>query len=223
MLVLIADADDARRQSSQEFLEARGLHVASVPRLEDVVDVAQEACPEVVVLEWPGAPERGAVALAALRDRDARVPVVVTSADTAADTAVRCLQAGADDFVRRPFELDELLARIAALSRRNLIPRRPVIKAGPLAIDDHCKRVTVYGAEVSLSPKEYQLLQLCATDPGRVFTHDEIVACLWPARQADNTVDIKQYVHLLRSKLGKVPQGRNLIENVKGFGYRLAL
>lgn len=223
MQLLLADPHPDRRQSTQDYFEAHRFGVRGVPRLEDVIEIARVQCPEVVLMEWPDTPERGAVALAALRERDARVPVIVTSSDREARTAVACLRAGADDFVRRPFDLEELRARVEALSRRNLLPRRPVIKAGPVAIDDHCKRVTVYGAEVSLSPKEYQLLQLCAADPGRVFTHEEIVNCLWPERGIDNAVDIKQYVHLLRSKLGKVPQGRDLIENVKGFGYRLAI
>jgi DNA-binding response OmpR family regulator len=223
MLLLIADSQTARRQSTQEYFAAHRCAVSAVPQLEDVVEVAHQRCPELVLMEWPEDAAGGEVALAALRDRDARIPVIVTSGDLKTATAVACLRAGADDYVRRPFDLDELHARVQALSRRNLVPRRPVINAGPVAIDDHCKRVTVYGAEVSLSPKEYQLLQLCAADPGRVFSHEEIVTCLWPERGTDNTVDIKQYVHLLRSKLGKVPQGRNLIENVKGFGYRLAI
>ena len=90
-----------------------------------------------------------------------------------------------------------------------------------MVIDDRCKRVTIFGEEIALSPKEYQLLQLCASEPGKDFSHEEITECLWPQRDDGEGVDIKQYVHLLRSKLGRVRGGRDLIENVKGFGYRL--
>ena len=122
------------------------------------------------------------------------------------------------------FELVEFDARIEAVMRRTRKPPQEVILVGPLQIDDRLKRVVVHGTEINLSPKEYQLLRLCATDPGKVFSHDEIIDCLWPER-TNNTGpnDIKQYVHLLRSKLGKTPAGRQLIENVKGFGYRLAV
>ena len=95
------------------------------------------------------------------------------------------------------------------------------IEVGRIRIDDRSKTVTVGDAKLTLSPKEYGLLMLLASEPGRVFSSDEIIAHLWPGNDRAAASDVKQYVHLLRSKLDKTQQLKDPIENIKGFGYRL--
>jgi DNA-binding response OmpR family regulator len=95
------------------------------------------------------------------------------------------------------------------------------LEVGRIQIDDRSKTVTVGNAALALSPKEYCLLKLLASEPGRVFSSDEIITHLWPDNSRAAASDVKQYIHLLRGKLEKKAQISNPIENIKGFGYRL--
>jgi DNA-binding response OmpR family regulator len=95
-----------------------------------------------------------------------------------------------------------------------------VIKCAKIRIDDRSKVVTIDDEEVSLTPKEYELLKMLASEPGRVFTSEEIINCLWGGGRATST-DVKQYVYHLRNKIEHDPQSPKLIQNVKGFGYKL--
>ena len=92
---------------------------------------------------------------------------------------------------------------------------------GDIHIDDRSKTVTVGDAFLSLSPKEYKLLRLLASEPGRVFSSEEIIAHLWPDSDRAAANDVKQYIHLLRNKLYRSGDIGDPIENIKGFGYRL--
>ena len=223
MLILVADPDPVPRSALLAHFRDGGYEVWEESNLDRLAATVHSVCPDLVLLAWPNDQGQAQDLLQWLEGHRIDVTLVVLSDTHDAATAIACLEAGADDYLRRPIDPRELEARIRALKRRGRQLRDQMIKAGPVAIDDRCKRVTVYGAEIQLSPKEYLLLRLCAGDPGRVFSHEEITDRLWPERGPADAVDIKQYVHLLRTKLGKVPKGRNLIENVKGFGYRLSV
>ena len=96
------------------------------------------------------------------------------------------------------------------------------MECGHIRIDDRAKRVTVDDEAVTLTPKEYELLKLLAREPGRVFTNEEIINCLWEGGRATST-DVKQYIYHLRNKIERDPQAPLLIQNVKGFGYKLVV
>ena len=224
MHILLVDPDQAHSHTLVDHLEHKGYEIertVSVPeaqvafsrRRPDLVlfDPLMPNCDDRTVLRW-------------IRQHDVEVPVLIVSSLNDAEAAARCLLAGADDYIRKPFQLVEFDARLEAILRRAKSPAHEITIVGHLQIDDRMKCVTIDGVAINLSPKEYQLLHLCASDPGRVFSHDEIVDRLWPDRRNNpGTNDIKQYVHLLRSKLGQSPEGRQMIENVKGFGYRLSV
>ena len=91
-----------------------------------------------------------------------------------------------------------------------------------IRIDDRAKVVTVDAGQVTLTPKEYELLKLLVSEPGRVFTNEEIINCLWGGGRATGT-DVKQYIYHLRNKIERDPQFPQLIQNVKGFGYKLCV
>jgi DNA-binding response OmpR family regulator len=153
------------------------------------------------------------------------VPVILISALSRADDRVRGLRAGADDFISKPFHLEEVLARVEAVLRRT----QPAISGLDLAIDDLRKQVIIEGRTIRLSPKEYQLLKLLASSPGRVFTPKEILDELWaPDPHTDQRTyadgqDVQKYVYLLRKKLEIDAQDPKLVLTVRGFGYRLGV
>ncbi len=224
MRVLLVDPDQRHCEQIGEHLRERGFDVERTSTIAEGFAAFKREKPDLILFDplVPDCDDRSV--LSWLRGVDDRMPILIVSALTDPQAAARCLLAGADDYIRKPFELVEFDARVEAVLRRTRKPPQEVIMVGPLQIDDRLKRVLVFDTEINLSPKEYQLLRLCATDPGKVFSHDEIIDCLWPERTSNTGPnDIKQYVHLLRSKLGKTPAGRQLIENVKGFGYRLAV
>jgi len=110
-----------------------------------------------------------------------------------------------------------------AVMRRYKTPSRPsVLRVGNLEIDDSVKHVKVKGRTVSLSPKEYELLKLLASEPGRVFSHQEIIAEVWQNKPLITSSDVTKYIYLLREKLEDDPENPRYILTVRGFGYKLA-
>lgn len=149
------------------------------------------------------------------------LPVILLTALGSTDDIVKGLSLGADDYLRKPFEIRELEARIHSVTRRlEQVQDSGVIECAKIRIDDRAKVVTVDAGEVALTPKEYELLKLLASEPGRVFTNEEIINCLWDGGRATST-DVKQYIYHLRNKIERDPQNPQLIQNVKGFGYKL--
>ncbi len=153
-----------------------------------------------------------------------KVPVLLLTALDSPDDAVKGLEMGADDYLRKPFQLDELEARMNAIIRRaQFIEEDHMVQVGPCRIDDRTKRVTIHDEEMALSPKEYELLKLLASDPGRVFSNEQIIGRLWPDSSRADHNDVKQYIHLLRNKIEPNPSNPCWIQTVKGFGYKLEM
>jgi len=160
----------------------------------------------------------------ARRLRDDKVEVAIlmlTARDTVGDR-VRGLDAGADDYLVKPFAYEELSARLRALARRaSNGPRRPapILSVGPISLDEVRRRVTVDGALVDLSPREFSLLECFLRHPGQVLTRDQLLDQAWPFGVAVTPNVVEAYVHYLRTKLG--PAGSR-VETVRGVGYRLS-
>jgi len=150
-----------------------------------------------------------------LRERTDAAIIVVTAHGEEPDR-VMALDAGADDYLVKPFGLAELQARIRAVLRR-MRPGGDVVKHGPLVVDIRTRRVTVNGAEVVLTPKEFDILEILAADPGRVVSRQEILESAWDAHWYGPTKVLDVHMASLRRKLG-VP---GLIETVYGRGFRL--
>jgi DNA-binding response OmpR family regulator len=147
--------------------------------------------------------------------------LMLTARDTVNDRVVG-LDAGADDYVVKPFAYQEVAARLRALARRSESgPRRPapVIQAGAIALDEAARRVTVSGAVVDLSPREFSLLEALLRHANQTLTRDQLLDHAWPFSVAVTPNAVDAYVHYLRTKLG--PAGAQ-IETVRGVGYRLS-
>ena len=177
--------------------------------------------PDIVILDL-GLPDvDGLDLLRQIRTRNERVPVVVLSSRGDESGKVQALDLGADDYVTKPFGMEELLARMRAALRHQLQVQgeRPIFKVGDLAIDLVRRVVTVRGAEVKLSPKEYDLLRILVQHAGKVLTHKFLLTELWdPLTDAQY---LRVYVRQLRQKIEADPERPQYILTETGIGYRL--
>ena len=155
-----------------------------------------------------------------LRESGAWVPVLMLTARDAVTDRVRGLDAGADDYLVKPFSLMELAARLRALARRDSRVRPPVLVEGDLRLDPATKRAWRAGTELQLSPKEYSLLEFFLRHPGRVLTRSQIIEAVWDFAYDGGSNVVDQYVNYLRRKIDG-PFGRHDLETVRGMGYRL--
>ncbi len=172
--------------------------------------------PDVVLLDLELPDADGVQVCRKLRERSDAAIIVVTAHGEESDR-VMALDAGADDYLVKPFGLAELQARIRAVLRRVRPGGSELIRHGPLAVDIRTHKVTVAGQEVSLTPKEFDILECLATDPGRVVSRQEILETAWDAHWYGPTKVLDVHVAALRRKLG-LP---GLIETVYGRGFRL--
>lgn len=164
-----------------------------------------------------GLPQRdGLSVLRALRERGSALPVLILTARGSSAEKVAGLDQGADDYLVKPFDLDELHARLRALVRRAAGQASPKLTCGTLTLDPASKEVTLRGAPVALSAREFALLQDLLTHPTHVRTRDQLEESLyaWGEEAGSNTVEV--YIHHLRKKLG--PQA---IRTLRGLGYQL--
>ena len=197
---------------------ARGLERAGY--LADVVGTGEAALtaePADIVLLDLGLPDLDGVEVCRrLRLRTDAVIIVVTARGEEGDRVV-ALDEGADDYLVKPFGLAELLARIRAVLRR-VAPSGPAaFTHGPVTVDPRSRRVTVRGAEVALTPKEFDILECLAADPGRVVTRQELLERVWDANWYGPTKVLDVHIAALRRKLGV----DGLVETVYGRGFRL--
>ena len=156
-----------------------------------------------------------------LRMRRNAVPILMLTARDGVEDRVRGLDAGADDYLPKPFDFTELMARVRALLRRDKVHRVRVIRVGDLEIDTAQRRVTRAGAQIGLSHREYELLEALAAHESKVLTREAIQERIWMEEDAySNTVDV--YIGLLRKKIDAGHQVK-LIQTVRGFGYTLRL
>jgi len=222
--ILVCEDDARIAELLEESLRDSGYQVKLAGTLEEAKTLLVKWIPDLVLLDiiLPESNEAGWDLLKWIRGRGP-VPVILVSALSRADDRVRGLRAGADDFISKPFYLEEVVARVEAVLRRT----QPAISGLELQIDDLRKQVSIEGRTVSLSPKEYQLLKLLASSPGRVFAAEEILGELWPPnpdtdeKTYADAQDVQKYVYLLRKKLEIDPQEPTLVITVRGFGYRL--
>jgi len=218
--LLVCEDDPRVARLLEEALAGEGYQVRVTGTMADTKDILKTWMPDLVLLDiiLPESNNAGWDLLRYIR-RQSSVPVILVSALSRADDRVRGLRAGADDFISKPFHLEEVLARVEAILRRT----KPTTGGLQLSIDDLRKEVNISGRTISLSPKEYKLLKLLASSPGRVFTTEEILTELWPKSQYATAQDVQKYVYLLRGKLELDPQKPNLVLTVRGFGYRLGV
>jgi DNA-binding response OmpR family regulator len=223
MHVLLVEDDQRLARVLRRLLED-DRHVVEVAQDgRDGLDIATSpAGIEVLILDI-GLPDIDGLEVARrVRKAGSEVAILMLTARDTVNDRVTGLDAGADDYLIKPFAYEELSARLRALARRSEPgPRRPdpVLAAGPIALDERTRRVTVEGSLIDLSPREFSLLECLLRHPGQTLTRDQLLDQAWPFSVAVTPNAVDAYVHYLRTKLG--PAAR-WVETVRGIGYRLA-
>jgi two-component system KDP operon response regulator KdpE len=221
--IVIAEDDAQIRKFLRISLEAHGYTIVEARLGEEALKLCVDSHPDLVVLDL-GLPDiDGQTVIERLREWSP-VPVIVLSVRDSEREKVRALDAGANDYITKPFGISELMARIRVLLRKDpSVNAPPVFESNGLRVDRAYRRVTVDGQPVHLSKKEYELLRLLTVSAGRVLTHQYILREVWgPERQAE-THHLRVLVQQLRQKLGDEPTHPRFIVTVQGVGYRLAL
>ncbi len=211
--ILLVEDEPGVRLALRLLLSRAGHQVIEAETARAAWDRWPEA--ELVVLDWMLPDEPGIRWLERLRAEPAgdRIPVLMLTARAAEGDRVAGLLGGADDYLTKPFSEAELLARIEVLLRRAGYRRR--LEVGELELDPETRRVRVKGREVSLTPREFDLLSVFLAAPGRVFTRDELLDRVWGRDYLGTPRTVDQHVAQLREKLGA-----GWIETVRGRGYR---
>ena len=214
MRLLLVEDDAMIGESVLDLLRADGYAVDWV-KDGDMALTALDAQVYDLVLLDVGLPKRdGLSVLRVLRQQKDRTPVLITTARDAVAQRVEGLDAGADDYIVKPYDLDELLARIRALIRRAAGRAEPVYEHGGVSIDPATRVVIAQGLAVVLSSREWAVLQLLLARPGVVFSRKQLEEKLYSWKDEVSSNAIEVYIHGLRKKLGT-----HLIQNVRGVGY----
>jgi two-component system KDP operon response regulator KdpE len=220
--VLLIDDDPAIRRLLRTSLPAHGFEVACADGGEAGLSAIAARRPELLLLDL-GLPDiDGMEIIRRLRQAGDHLPIVVLSGRGDERGKVEALDAGADDYVTKPFGMAELVARIRTSLRHRLQQQgaEPIFRRGDLSVDLTRRRVTLAGAEVRLSPKEYDILRLLVLHAGKVLTHRMIMGEVWGA--AGDVQYLRIYVRQLRQKLEKNPDRPEIILTETGVGYRLS-
>jgi two-component system KDP operon response regulator KdpE len=221
-LVLVVDDDRELRGVLRVALQGRGYDVVEAASGSQALARFREALPQLMIVDL-GLPDIDGVDVTWRVRRERELPIIVLSARTEEAQQVRALDAGATDYVTKPFREAELMARVRAALRHAPGARdQRELRVGDLLIDVHQRRVFVAGTEVELTPTEFKLLYALACDAGRVVTHRRLLAEVWGAGCLDVQY-LRVYMRQLRSKLEEEAARPKRIITVLGVGYRFAL
>jgi two-component system, OmpR family, KDP operon response regulator KdpE len=220
--VLVVDDEPAIVRAVQTNLRRHGFQVETAMSGQEALDVALRVHPDLVLLDL-GLPDMdGLDIIHAIRER-ASTPIVVLSARGAEQSKVAALDLGADDYLTKPFGVNELLARIRVALRhaaRPSVGTEPVIRFGDLEVDLERRRVLLAGREVHLSPTEWDLVKLFVTHPDKVLTDQMILRAVWGSAYPAQAHSLHVYVARLRKKLEPEPGSRRHLLTEPGVGYR---
>lgn len=220
--ILIVDDDPSLVGVLEPVLSAAGLEVVTAGTGARAVGAAHDDAPDLMLLDL-GLPDADGKEVVSQIRQFSQVPIIVVSARHQAVEKIAALDLGADDFVNKPFDIEELMARMRAALRRTGAADRPtpVYEHGPLRIDVARRRVTVMGERIHVSPKEFRILSALAGSAGQVMTHKRLLIAGWGSDRTDPQY-LRVYIGQLRQKIEADPAVPRFILTEPGIGYRLA-
>jgi DNA-binding response OmpR family regulator len=223
--ILVIEDDPNILRGLQLNLGMEGYAVRSASDGETGLQLARSERFDLLVVDVMLPRMGGLEVVRELRAQDPDLPVLILSAKGQESDKVRGLQLGADDYLTKPFSLKELLARIGALLRRprargETVAARTVKKAGPVELDLTARLVTVNGAALELTAKEFDLLAFFVTHPDRVHTREQLMEAVWGSRYFGTARTVDNFVARLRAHLGDDADQARHLETVRGVGYR---
>ena len=221
--VLVVDDEPQILRGLKVVLRSAGFQVAQAATKREALDAIAVRPPDVIILDLV-LPDGNGVEVCEEVRRWSTLPIIVLSAVGDEREKVRALDAGADDYVTKPFGTDELTARIRAVLRRRDTGdgADPLVRVGDVTIDLAARRVTRHGAEVHLTPIEFDLLRVLAVHRGKLVTHRRLLREVWGPGYGEETHYLRVHVAHIRRKLERDPARPEILLTDAGVGYRLA-
>jgi len=220
---LVIDDEAAILRFLKPALEANNYDIASAGTIaEGLKRIAAEA-PDIVLLDL-GLPDGDGKDIIRRAREWSDLPIIVLSARERETEKIEALDLGADDYVNKPFNVGELLARMRTALRHRMQRKAevPVLRVANLEVDAVRHRATRGGAELKLTPKEFELLSFLAKHPGRVLTHKQILTAVWGPAHTEDTQYLRVYIGQLRQKVEEHPDDPKIVLTEPGIGYRIA-
>jgi DNA-binding response OmpR family regulator len=220
MRILVVEDDEDVANFVRRGLSEESYAVDVARRGTDAVDLAASAAYDAIVLDVTIPSPDGLEVCRSLRAQGSRVPILMLTARGSVDDKIAGLDAGADDYLAKPFEFRELLARLRALLRRGGATIAPLLTAGTLEIDTRSHRVSIADNALTLTTKEYAVIEYLTRNAGRIVTREEIAEHVWNEEFDPFTNVIEVYINRLRRNIEKVSREK-IIQTVRGAGYML--
>lgn len=217
--VLIVDDEPLLLRALQINLRAHGYRPITAVDGTTALAVAAEHRPEIVVLDL-GLPDMDGMAVITALRKWTQTPIIVLSARHGSDDVVDALDAGADDYVTKPFGLDELLARLRAANRRAVAPAAPVVQTADFTLDTGARQAFRGTTEVRLTPTEWKIIDQLVAHPGRLITQGQLLLEVWGPAYAKELQYLRVYLNQLRKKLEPDPTQPRYFITESGMGYR---
>lgn len=222
--ILVVDDDPKMIKLLQANLKARGYLVSIARDGDEALDFVEKEFPDLIILDLLMPRLDGREVCRRLREWS-DIPILVLSALGQVGDKVNCLDIGADDYLSKPFSIDELMARIRAVLRRaqknSSAIIKPSVKVGELEIDLERGHVSLAGNLIRLTATEYKLLQVFALNLGKVLTHEHLLTKVWGAQFQKENEYLRVYISRIRKKLAPQPDGNSYILTIPGIGYQL--
>jgi two-component system, OmpR family, KDP operon response regulator KdpE len=221
--VLVVDDEEAILRFLKPALEANGYEMASAGTVAEATKHIAANSPDIVLLDL-GLPDGDGKDVIRRAREWSDVPIIVLSARERETEKIESLDLGADDYVNKPFNVGELLARMRTALRHRMQRKAeiPVLRVGNLEVDSVRHRATRASVELKLTPKEFELLSFLAKHAGRVVTHKQILTAVWGPAHTEDTQYLRVYIGQLRQKVEEHADDPRIILTEPGIGYRIA-
>lgn len=217
--ILIVDDEPQIIRVLRSSLAARGYDVRTATNGIEALDAIDREAPDLMILDLM-MPEMGGVEVCREVRKFAAFPIIVLSAKGSERDKVAALDYGADDYVTKPFGIEELLARVRAALRRTAHPASDVLTVGDVTIHEEERRVTVAGNEIKLTPKEFEVFKYLVRNAGKVITHRALLQAVWGWQSAEQTEYLRVFINQLRRKIEPDPHHPRYIVTEPWVGYR---